>query len=108
MNYRLRYLPLPEVTEDMVLGAPVALVEHGVIRFSLPAGHALTEANVRQLAVHRAEYVCIRDDDPRSDEEREREWAAAEQRLDHIFRKADLDDPALAGLYQAVLAYRRS
>lgn len=108
MSIRLRYLPLPEVTEGMVLGRQLVLCEHGVIRFSLPAGHALTEANLRQLAVHQAEFVCIGEEDGRSEEVRAREWAAHEARLARIFRAADLDDPALAGLYQAVLAYRRS
>lgn len=108
MNIRLRYLPLPEVKEGMALGRQLVLCEHGVIRFSLPAGHALTETNLRQLALHQAEFVCIREEDSRSEEEREQEWAAHEARLARIFRAADLDDPAVAGLYQAVLAYRRS
>lgn len=108
MNHRLRYLPLPEVAEGMMLGTQLVLADHGVIRFSLPAGHALTEANLRQLAVHQAEFVCIQEEDKRSDAEREREWAVQEQRLAHIFRAADMGEPAVAGLYQAVLAYRRS
>lgn len=108
MNYRLRYLPLSEVTEGMVLGAPLVLAERGVIRFSLPAGHGLTEANLRQLAVHQAEFVCIQEIDDRSDQQREQEIAAHERRLARIFRTADLDDPVVASLYNAVLAYRRS
>lgn len=108
MNYRLRYLPLPEVTEGMVLGAQLVVAEQGVVRFSLPAEHALTEANLRQLAVRQAEFVCIREEDSRSDEDREKEWAVHEMRLARIFRAADLDEPAMAGLYNAVLAYRRS
>lgn len=107
MNYRLRYLPLPEVTAGMVLGRQLVLTEHGVIRFSLPAGHALTEANLRQLAVHQAEFVCIQEEDTRTDEERESDWLAHEKRLACIFRSADMSDPAVSGLYKAVLAYRR-
>lgn len=108
MTDRLRYLPLPEVTEGMVLGTQLVAAEHGVIRFSLPAGHALTEANLRQLAVRQVEFVCIRHEDTRTDAEREQEWAAHEQRLARIFRSANLNEPAVAGLYQAVLAYRRA
>lgn len=107
-NYRLRYLPLPETTEGMVLGTQLVVAEHGVVRFSLPAEHALTEANLRQLAAHRAEFLCIREEDGRSEEERQKEWEMREQRLARIFRAADLGQPAVAGLYQAVLAYRRS
>lgn len=108
MNYRLRYLPLPEVAAGMLLGAPLIVANQGVIRFTLPAGHALTEANLRQLAVHQAEFVCVQEEDDRSDQEREKEWGVHEQRLAHIFRAANFDEPALAGLYNAVLAYRKS
>lgn len=108
MSHRLRYLPLPEVNEGMVLGTQLVVAEHGVIRFSLPAGHALTEANLRQLAIHQAEFVCIQEEDARTDDEREREWAAHEERLARIFRSADMNDPAVAGLYNAVLAYRKT
>ena len=108
MDYRVRYLPLSEVTEGMVLGAQVVLAERGVVRFSLPAGHSLTDANLRQLAIHHAEFVCIREEERRSDEERAQAVAAHERRLAHIFRSADLGDPTLTGLYNAVLAYRRS
>lgn len=108
MNYRLRYLPLSDVTEGMVLGAPLVLADRGVIRFALPAGHGLTEANLRQLAVHQAQFVCIQEEDSRSDEERAEEIADHERRLARIFRSADFNEPALAGLYSAVVAFRRS
>lgn len=108
MNHRLRYLPLSDVAEGMVLGAQLVLAGHGVVRFSLPAGHALTEANLRQLAIHQAEFVCVLEADSRTDQEREQEVADHERRLARIFRSADLTAPAVAGLYQAVLAYRRS
>ena len=108
MTTRLRYLPLHEAEAGMVLGAPLVVAEHGVTTFSLPAGHALTAGNLQQLNVRHAEFVCVEEEDTRSDEEREKEWRQAEERLQRIFRAADLQQPALAGLYRAVLAYRRA
>lgn len=107
METRLRYLPISDVEEGMVLGAPVVPIDHGVSDFSLPAGHALTESNIHQLAVRHAEFVCVQLPGERSPEEREAEWAMNEMRLQHVFRSADLNDPTMARLYQAVLAFRR-
>ncbi len=107
MNYRLRYLPLPDIAAGMVLGAPLTLTEKGVISFSLPVGHVLTESNLQQMRVRRAEFVCVQEADQRSDVERADAWAQAEERLQRIFRAADLRQPALAGLYEAVRAFRR-
>lgn len=105
---RLRYLPLPEVTAGMVLGAALILTEKGVISFSLPAGHELTESNLQQMRVRHAEFVCVQEVDQRSDAERTEAWMQAEARLQHIFRAADLQQPTLASLYEAVRAFRRS
>lgn len=91
----------------MVLGAPLVLAEHGVMTFRLPAGHALTEGNLRQLAVHHGEFVCIEEEDPRSEAERQSQWLQHETRLAHLFRRADLSNPALGALYQAVMRFRR-
>lgn len=106
MAIRLRYLPLSDVTEGMVLGAPLVLPEHGVSTFGLPMGHVLTETNLHQMAVRHAEFVCIQQEDTRSDDERAAEIAASEARVRHIFRSADLSQPLMARLYGAVLAYR--
>lgn len=108
MNFRLRYLPLPDVAEGMVLGAPLTLTENGVIRFNLPVGHVLTDSNLQQMRVRQAEFLCILEPDPRSDDERADDWARAEARLQSIFRAADLRQPAAAALYAAVRAYRRT
>lgn len=108
MEIRLRYLPISDVQEGMLLGAPLVLSEHGVSNFSLPAGHELTESNLRQMSVRHAECVCIQLPDERSEAERDAAWKASEARLRHIFRSSDLNSPATARLYQAVLAYRRS
>jgi hypothetical protein len=106
METRLRYLPLSDVIEGMVLGAPVVLAEKGVNSFNLPAGHVLTETNLHQMQLRHAECVCVALPDERSDEERQAEQAVAEMRLQQIFRAADLGNPAMARLYEAVLAYR--
>lgn len=107
METRLRYLPISDVSEGMILGAPIVLSEHGITSFSLPAGHELTETNLRQMAVRHAEFVCVQVPDERSEEERNGEWKMAEQRLRHIFRAVDLHDPVISRLYEAVVAFRR-
>lgn len=107
-NVRRRYLPLPEVTAGMVLGAALILTEKGVISFNLPAGHELTESNLQQMRVRHAEFVCVQEVDQRSDAERAEAWAQAEARLQRIFRAADLRQPTMAGLYEAVRAFRRT
>lgn len=106
MNKRLRYLPFSDVVEGMELGAPLTIAEHGVTNFTLPAGQVLTDTNLRQIAMRHGEFVCVLEDDPRSDAERAADRLASEARLAKIFADADLSRPALAGLYAAVLAYR--
>lgn len=108
MVTRLRCLPFSSIDQGMVLGAPLTVPEQGVVSFVLPAGHELTESNLRQMAIRQAEYACVCEEDSRSDEIREMEWAASEKRLQEIFRLADLSQPALAGLYGAVLRLRKS
>lgn len=107
METRLRYLPIADAVEGMVLGAPLVLSEHGINTFSLPVGHALTESNIRQMNVRHAEFVCIQIPDERTLEERDAEWAASETRLRYIFRSADLKNPVMSRLYETVLAFRR-
>lgn len=101
-----QYLPFHEVVPGMVLGETITLAERNVVRFSLPAGHALTEANLRQLAAHRAEFVCISVPDTRTEEEIAAAVQAARERVTYIFEGADLSRPALAALFERVLAYR--
>ena len=103
---RLHYLPFNEVEPGMVLGAPLTLVERNIVRFSLPAGHELTESNLRQLASHHAEFVCIVTPDSRTADEIAIESAAAAARVMHIFEGADLSQPVMAALFDRVLAYR--
>lgn len=108
METRLRYLPITDAAEGMILGAPVVLSEQGINNFKLPAGHTLTETNIHQMALRHAEFVCIQVPDERSPEERDAEWAIEEMRVNHIFRAADLADPVMARLHAAVLNFRRS
>lgn len=103
---RRRYLPFNEVLAGMILSEPIRLVERQVLRFSLPAGHELTEGNLRQLAIHGAEYLCIDLPDWRSDEEVAAQAALTATKVMRIFKGADLSSPALAGLFERVLAYR--
>lgn len=103
---RKHYLPFGEVEPGMVLGEPIALTERHVLRFSLPAGHELTEGNLRQLAAHHAEFVCIALPDTRSDEEIAAESAQAAANVVRIFERANLANPAVAALFERVLAYR--
>lgn len=103
---RKQYLPFDEVTAGMLLGEPITLAERNVVRFSLPAGHELTENNLRQLAVHHAEFVCIAVPDTRSDAQIAEDAAAAARRVMQIFEGADLANPALAALFDRVLTYR--
>lgn len=103
---RQHYLPFDEVVPGMVLGEAITLADRHVVRFSLPAGHELTEGNLRNLAVHHAEFVCISVPDTRSDEEVAAEAAAAAARVMRIFEGADLSQPMMAALFDRVLAYR--
>lgn len=103
---RLLYLPFNEIQPGMVLGEAVSLSNRNIMRFSLPAGHELSDDNVRQLAVHCAEFVCVALPDTRSDEELAHDAEMAAARVQRTFAGADLSQPALAALYQCVLAFR--
>lgn len=103
---RLHYLPFDEVEVGMVLGEALTLTDRNIVRFALPAGHQLSEQNLLSLASHRAEFVCIAVPDTRSDEQIASDSAAAARRVMRIFEGADLSQPAMAALFERVLAYR--
>lgn len=107
MTTRRLCFPLHEAEEGMILAVPAVIPEHGVVTLRLPAGHVLTESNLRQLAVRHAEFVCVEVEDARSPEEREEEWKAHEARLHHVFRHADLEQPMTSALFSALLAFRK-
>ncbi len=106
MRTRTRYLPLAEAEAGMVLAVPASATSHGILRFSLPAGHALTEDNLRQLLTHRVEFVFVAIPDPRSDEEVAVDAALSARRAIEIFAGADLTDPNMAALFDQVLVHR--
>lgn len=106
MRTRTHYIPLSEAEAGMVLGATVNVVNRGVLRFSLPAGHLLTSDNLHQLVTHRAEYLFIAEPDTRSDEEVAVDAALAARRVMKIFAGADVTDPTMAALFDQVLGYR--
>ncbi len=106
MNKRLRYIPFSDAAEGMVLGAPLTIAEHGVTNFSLPAGHVISASSLRQIQQRHGEYLCIAENDPRSDEEIQAGKKAVEARVNRIFAGADLTQANMAAFYKAVLAYR--
>lgn len=108
MNYRCRYLPLQEVEAGMILYRALRIAKNGVLRFSLPQDYVLTVDNLRQLSIHQAEFVPIRIEDERSEETLLEASAHEEARLRQIFANADFQQPAIAHLFNAVLAYRKS
>jgi hypothetical protein len=107
MKVRPYYIATEDAEAGMETGAPVAIVNSsGILSFSLPAGHKLTEDNLRQLAAHHGEYIFVLRPDPRSDEQVAIDAAAAARRVMEVFAGADLADPLLAVLFDRVLAYR--
>lgn len=106
MRTRTRYIPIIEAEPGMVLGDPLKVASHGVLRFALPAGHVLTEDNLRQLTIHQAEFMFVAEPEARSDEQIAVDAALAARRTMEIFSGADLTDPTLAALFDQVLTYR--
>ena len=104
---RLRYIPLGRANVDMVLGMPLVLTELGVVRFNLPAGHRLNQANLDQLQTRHAEIVCVVEEDTRTQEEQEAAVASAEKELEKIFQLADTSHALIRNLRNAVMDYRR-
>lgn len=104
---RLHYIPLGRAVPDMVLGMPLVLTELGVVRFNLPAGHKLNQANLDQLQTRHAEIVCVVEPDSRTPEEHEAALASAEKELDKIFQLADNSQILIRNLRNAVMDYRK-
>lgn len=106
MRNRFRYLPIIEVEAGMVLALPVNVVNHGVLRLSMPAGFELTDDSVHQLIAHRAEFIYVIEPDRRTDEKVASDAAAMAGRVLHVFAGADLADPVMAALFDQVVIYR--
>jgi len=108
MRTHLRYIPIDEVQAGMVLANHTNIVNEGMLRMSLPQGHALTEDNLHQLNSHHAEFLFIAEPDTRSDEEVAVDTAAVAHRVMEIFDGADLSQPHVLGLFDQVLSYRNA
>ena len=108
MRTHLRYIPIEDVAAGMVLASHTNIVNGGILRMSLPEGHALTEDNLHQLNLHHAEFIFIAEPDLRTDEQVAVDTAAVAHRVMEIFDGADLSQPHLAGLFDQVLRYRNA
>ena len=108
MRTRHRYLPIIEAQAEMLLAAPASAVTGGSVRFSLPAGHRLTEENLHQFVAHSVEFIFVDEADTRTDEEVANETAQVAGRVLQIFEGADLSDPNLAAFFDQILAYRNA
>jgi hypothetical protein len=106
MRTRTHYIPIIEAEEGMVLGAPVAVSQRGVLRFSLPSGHKLTRDNLHQLTAHQAEFIFVTTPDTRSDEQIAVDAALSARRTMDIFAGADLTDPNMAAFFDQILMFR--
>lgn len=103
---RKQYIELADARPGQSLAEALTIVERNALRLRLPAGHTLTESNLRQLAALHAEYVAISVPDLRSDAEIADEVAAAAARVMTVFDGCDLSNPSLAALFDRVLDYR--
>lgn len=106
MRVRHRYMPIGAADVGMVLGAPVSVVERGILSLTLPVGHALTEENLQQLNARHAEFIFVDEPDTRTDEQVGEDAASAAGRVMHLFEGVDLTDPNMAALFDQVLLYR--
>ncbi|MGI9135289.1 MAG: hypothetical protein ACR2I0_15335 [Rhodoferax sp.] len=103
MRSRVRYIPVTEAHEGMVLLEP-AKDPH--LRTILPKGIQLTDEQLQQLQAHRVELVCVSIQDARSDEEVAADASMMAKRVLDAFESADLSDPVTAALFNQVLTYR--
>jgi len=108
MRQRHHYLPLVEVQAGMVLGAPADAVRGGTVRFSLPAGHVLTEDNLHQLRAHQVEFIFTDEADTRTDQQVADDAAHVAHDVMQRFEGADLSDPVMMALFDQVLAFHSS
>ena len=108
MRTRTCYIPIMEAEAGMTLAAAAKVTRQGKLRFSLPAGHVLTEDNLHQLAAHRAEFIFAALPDSRSDEQVASDTALVTCRVLDIFAGADLSEPTTAALFDQIYAYRNA
>ncbi len=99
---RATYLSIEEIASGMTLAKPLAVTEKRILRYMLPEGHVLTEDNVRQLASHHAEAVCVWLADDRTDEEIAANALQVEAKLRRLFAHSDLTQPIMAAFFDRI------
>lgn len=108
MTIRHRYISPTLLHPGMVLARPLVIAERGRVNLRMPSGRVLTETCIEQILAHRAEYICVEENDTRSEAECESDGLRQEARLAHIFRFANLESPNVRAFYNALLTYRKS
>jgi hypothetical protein len=103
MRTRTHYLPIEAASEGMVLADGV---RDPFQRTLLAAGVLLTQENIQQLVAHQAEFICISEEEVRTDEQIASDAAEAADRVLAVFEHADLSNPVLAALFNQVSVYR--
>jgi hypothetical protein len=73
---------------------------------NIPAGTECCDSVIDQLRAHGAEWVRIATTESRSEDELERRKLVALDRLQHLFRHADLKTNSTSTMFHALLAYR--
>lgn len=106
MATRMRYLATPDLAPGMALAQPLTLVEHEVVTYSLPAGHVLTAENLQQLASHHSVGALVLEEVERSDAQQLAHIQRQSDRLQMIFRHADVSVPQTQALVAVLLAHR--
>ena len=106
MNIRTRFLPVNELQVGMLTARALIVVEHGLVSYSLPADHTLTQQNIGQLTLHDAICICVTHQDTRSQDEISAFVEGQSERMRIIFKPTDLAQPANRTLFDALSAYR--
>lgn len=105
MEIRHDFIATFEAEPGMRLARPLTKVFNQRL-FSLPAGTELTEDLIRQMSVRGVHCLVVERPDPRDAAQLEQDRTRVESDIRRIFARADLSQPAVAGLYEAVLSYR--
>jgi hypothetical protein len=103
MPVRTRFLAVELAEPGMVLAKAVTNQHMHTL---LPAATLLSEENIRQLRAHGAEFLTVSSPDHRTPEEVAAQARDAAHNVRAVFRNADLTEPAMAALFNCVLAYR--
>lgn len=103
---RQRYLPVEQLAPGMALGEPLDFAAAHVVHRHFADRHVLTADDVAQLAASRREPVRVLVPETRSEAEVAAALAGVRASVETIFAGADPGQPALAALFECVLAYR--